>query len=71
MSLYMDKLSRMVPVVRTKSKMLTEQGGKVTYAEMEYLPEGAYYERVPYLQGLDKLWDDPNAAGPAQYECRL
>lgn len=64
MGLYMDKLSRMIPVVRSKNTMLTEQGGKVTCARMEYLPEGAYYERVPYLQGLDVLWDDPDAAGP-------
>lgn len=64
MSLYMDKLSRMVPVVKNKSQMLTEQGGKVTYAEMEYLPEGNFYEKVPYLNGMENMWDAPDAAGP-------
>lgn len=64
MSLYMDKLSRMVPVVKNKSQMLTEQGGKVTYAEMEYLPEGNFYEKVPYLDGMETMWDAPDAAGP-------
>ena len=55
MNLYMDKLNNFVPVVKHKQLMLAEQGPKVTFAKMDFLPDGDYYYKVPYLQKLEEL----------------
>lgn len=51
MHLYMDKLSKLLPVVK-KKQILSEQGPGITYAKMDYMPEGDYYYHIPYLQEL-------------------
>ena len=55
MKMYMDKLSRFVPVVKLKHVMLTEQGPRATFAKMDFMPEGDYYEEIPYLCKLEDM----------------
>jgi len=64
MGLYMDKLSGLVPVVRKTSRMEIEQGTKVTYAEVERMLKGACFEKAPYLNRIEELWNNPDAATP-------
>lgn len=58
MNMYMDKLSRFVPVIRQKQLMLTEQGPKIVLAKMNYMPDGNYYNEIPYLQELENISDE-------------
>ena len=55
MHLYMDKLSKILPVVQQKQLALEERGPKITIAKMEYLPESDFYLEIPYLQELEEV----------------
>ena len=54
MHLYMDKLTKILPVVQQKQLVLEDRGPKITIVKMEFLPETDFYLGVPYLQELEE-----------------
>lgn len=57
MKLYREKLSRFVPVLETKREQIPNSGLTMKCTEMPFLPEGDFYEMLPYLQEVQELAD--------------